>query len=357
MSKLPFYLAGAGGGALTSFLDLVQHPNQGTVDRVGSTLKEQFFGETSVFLGSAFWSIALIILVSVFVCWVYETTSRTDGFLRGCAVLAAFSIGAPGPIINRQVSDLPSTFQAAGATFVGSANAQTPSEGTPGTSTGEAFVVLDHLKEMKPRPDSTVTVRSNPSNTPIAIFTIPDNTARIAQPYGTYNVEVNTPGFATIKFDLVIKEPLSAFSVSAPPSSVPLALQKLLVANKVDLKPNDAERYKQLGRKKALLRDFDAAISNYQQSLAIEPNDGITHDYLGYALFRVGKYDEAAQEFRIAISQRPDYNWPPVNLIKVDCAKQKYAEARQKFDAVRTVTGIWKTDGEFRQLCAPILDQ
>ena len=93
----------------------------------------------------------------------------------------------------------------------------------------------------------------------------------------------------------------------------------------------------------------------YAQSLALEPNDGLTHDYLGYALFRLGRYAEAVQEFQTAIVQRPDYKWPPINLIKVDCIQQKFAEARQKLDVVRGTTALWKSDEEFMRLCAPIL--
>ena len=40
MGKLPFYAAGGGAGALTSILDLLKDPNQGTIARVGSMLKE-----------------------------------------------------------------------------------------------------------------------------------------------------------------------------------------------------------------------------------------------------------------------------------------------------------------------------
>jgi hypothetical protein len=360
-NKLPFYLAGAGAGALTSILDLLKDANQGTIARVGSMLKEALFPTVSLFLGPAFWGIVLVVLVSLFVCWVFEVTSRLDGFLRGCTVLAAFSIGAPSPIINKQVSDLsPSIVVRQAGTLplsITNAFAQAPSpEGKPGSSTGEVYIVLDHLKEVKPRPDSTVTVRSSPSHSAIAIFRIVDNTARILQPYGQYMVEVETPGFANITFDLTIDQLLAAYSVTAQPSSVPLALQKLFVATKVELKPNDAEKYKQLGRKRRLVEDFEGAISNYQQALALEPNDGVTHDYLGYAYFRLGKYAEAEKEFQIAIVQRPDYKWPPVNLIKLDCAQQKYTEARRKFNDVRTVTEIWKSDGEFIKICAPILN-
>jgi TPR repeat len=362
MDKLPFYVAGAGAGALTSILDLLKDPNQGTIARVGSMLKEHLFGGVNLFFSPAFWGIVLIVGVSLFVCWVFEVTSRLDGFLRGCTILAAFSIGAPGPIINKQLGDLGSSFvavaQVAGLPFVVSkAIAQASSvQGQPGTATGEVYIVLDHLKKMIPRPDSTVTIRGSLSHSTIAIFKIVDNTARILQPYGRYTVEVETPGFANISFDLTIDQLLTAYSISAQPSSVPLALQKLLAATKVELTPNVSEKYKQLGLKRRLVEDFEGAILNYQQSLALDPNDGLTHDYLGYAYFRLGRYAEAVREFQVAIVQRPDYKWAPINLVKVDCAQQKYAEARQKFEAVRTVTTLWKSDGEFMQLCGSILN-
>jgi hypothetical protein len=363
MDRLPFYLAGAGAGALTSILDLLKDPNQGTVARVGSMLKEHLFGGLNLFFSPAFWAIILVLAASLFVCWVFEVTSRLDGFLRGCTILAAFSIGAPSPIINKQITDTRSDGFAARSQVTGlprlvsTASAQTSSsQDQSGTAIGEVYVILDHLKEMIPRPDSVVTVRSSPSHSRIAIYTIVDNTARILQPYGQYIVDIETPEFSNITFDLTIDAPLAAYSVSAQRSLVPLPLQKLLVATKVQLRPNDAERYKQLGRKRRLVDDFEGAMLNYQQSLALEPNDGLTHDYLGYALFRLGRYAEAVQEFKTAIVQRPDYKWPSINLIKVDCVQQKFTEARQKFDVVQGTMTLWKSDEEFMKLCAPVLN-
>src|SRR5262249_9971962 len=209
---------------------------------------------------------------------------------------------------------------------------------------------------MIPRPDSIITIRNAISHSTIAIYRIGDNTARILQPYGRYTVEVETTGFARISFDLTIDQPLTAYSVSAEPSSVPLAVQKLLTATNVELKPNDSEKYKRLGVKRRLVEDFEGAILNYQRSLAIDPNDGITHDYLGYACFRLGRYAEAEKEFQVAIVQRPDYKWPPINLVKVYCAQQKYAEARKQFEGIRTTTSLWKSDVEFMNLCGSILN-
>jgi hypothetical protein len=360
MKKLPFYLAGGGAGVFTSFLDLLKDPNQGTIARVGAMLRENLLAGVNLFFAPAFWAIVLIVIASLFVCWVFEVTSRMDGFLRGCSVLAAFSIGAPSPIINKQVGDLDSGVAAArhvGDLSLAVGSAWALEETKPRTSNGEVYIVLDHLKTMNPRPDSTVTVRNGTSQAAISIFRIPDNVARIFEPYGTYTVDVATPGFANIRFDLKIDQLLAAYSVSAQTSAIPLPIQKLITPTKVELTPNDAEKYKQLGRKRRLVDDFEGAVANYQQSLALEPNDGLTHDYLGYAFFRLRKYEEAVREFQIAIVQRPDYKWSSVNLIKVDCAQRKYGEARQKLDQLRQVTNIWQSDGEFRQLCAEIVNE
>jgi hypothetical protein len=284
-----------------------------------------------------------------------------DGFLRGCTILAAFSIGAPNPIINKQLGDFASDFVSVRHTVslpfvVSTATAQSLSPDQPSIHTGEVYIVLDHLRKLIPRPDSTITIRNGVSYSPIAIFRIVDNTAKILQTYGQYVVEVQTPGFANITFDLTIDKPLTAYDVSAQPSSVPLALQRLLATTKVELTLNDSEKHKQLGVKRRLVDDFEGALSNYQQSIALDTDDGITHDYLGYSYFRLGRYAEAAREFQIAIVQRPDYKWAPINLVKVDCKQQKYAEAREKFEAVRTVTTLWKSDEEFMRICVSIVN-
>jgi hypothetical protein len=361
MGKLSFYAAGGGAGALTSFLDLLKDPNQGTIARMGPPLKQALFGNSDVFFGAPFWAIILVILSSLFVCWVFEVTSRLDGFLRGCTILAAFSIGAPSPIINKQISELESgsvsvTRLSELPLAISKANAQASiNPGQSNTSVGEVFVVLGHLKDIIPRPDSTVTIRSASSNSPIAIFRIPDNIARILQPYGKYIVEIQTPGFTNISFDLTIDQSLATYSVSAEASGVPLALQRLLATSRVQLRPNDAEKFKQLGVKRRLVDDFEGAISNYKQAIALEKNDGLTHDYLGYSYFRLGKYEEAAQEFQTAIKLRPDYKWALINLVKVDCAQQKFGEAREKFETIRTESDLWASDAEFVRICASIV--
>lgn len=362
MNKWPFYLAGAGGGALTATLDFFKDWHTGTVARVSSVLGEHLLSGATLFnLRAPFWTIILIVATSLFVCWVFEVTSRLDGFLRGCTVVAAFSIGAPNPIIDEQhiPAGNPKNAHLVGPTqlsvfqtIVPSASAQNRSP--PISDVGEAYVRLEHLREVTPIPQSTITIRDDSSRI-ISLFKINTDTIRIIQPYGNYLVEVETPGFRTVDFELTISQPVSGSRISAGQSSIPVSIQKMVSATKVTAAVDEAEKYKQIGRQERFAGNWDAAISNYEKSLEINQNDAITHDYLGYAYFRQGKFDEAVKQFQLAIEHDRNYVWSYVNLIKVDCAQQRYDEARQKLKSLQIRTDVWKSDVELGVICKPIL--
>jgi hypothetical protein len=361
MKKWQFYLAGGGAGALTSLLDFFKDWDNGTVARVASALGQHLFGGTNLYLTPTFWAIVLIFVVSVFVCWVFEVRSRFDGFLRGCTVLAAFSIGAPNPVINQQfipsrnpnLSLASATQLAEPPAMISSAIAQ---NSLPlSTPTGEAYVRLGHLQGKTSVPESTVTIRDDSSRR-IEIFKTTDDTIKVVQPYGNYLIEVQTPGFADIDFELTVDQPVSGNRVTAQRSSVPLAIQRLVTAARVEATVDEAEKHKQLGRQQRFAGNWDAAIAEYQKSLQINFDDALTHDYLGYAYFRQGEYQEAAKEFNLAIERKPDYEWAYVNLIKVDCAQEKYEVARQKLAVLRARTEIWKADVELGQICRSIMN-
>jgi len=357
-----FYAAGAGGGAMAAILDFFRDWNNGTVARVASVLGQHLFGGINLLLSSGFWAIILIVMVSLFVCWIYEVTSRLDGFLRGCSVVAAFSIGAPSPIINQQLSPatnpsallVPGNAQVAAlGGIISAATAQETSQSN--AATGQTYVRLVNLRDVSPIPESTVTILTE-SFERVSLYTVAGNIIKIAQLYGAYFVEVQTPGFATIEFPLKINDPVSAIKVSAPESSVPTVLQRLLTPVRVTAAVDNAETYKQLGRQQRLAGNWDAAIRDYQKSLEFDPSDALTHDYLGYAYFRQARYSDATKEFNAAQKLKPDYKWSLVNLIKVDCAQGNYEEARKSLQILRAQTNIWRSDVEFARICKPILN-
>jgi hypothetical protein len=50
MLKLPYYVAGAGASLLSSFLDLINDPTNGTVVRAGSAMRRALFSGSTHFL-------------------------------------------------------------------------------------------------------------------------------------------------------------------------------------------------------------------------------------------------------------------------------------------------------------------
>lgn len=105
--------------------------------------------------------------------------------------------------------------------------------------------------------------------------------------------------------------------------------------------------------------DYAKAISYYDRALAHSPHDPGILNLKGYALFKLRKYDDAAAVLNRSIMGDLSNPWPELNLAKVQCANQKYVEAKAaiKFIIVNepgfidTVLG----DGEFTRVCKPIM--
>jgi hypothetical protein len=300
-------------------------------------------------------AIIVILLVSIFACWVYEVTSRLDGFLRGCSILAAFSVGSPNPIINSQFDQAQSrpTQSQSSLEFIRSAFAQ--GADSPITQVGDAFIILTHLKSASPSPMSIITVDDS-GGARIAAYRISGYRFRVTQPFGTYTVNVSTPGYASIIFKLTIDDSTVAFDVSAPKSSLPLGLQKLTTETQVVLQPDESERLKQTGKKKLLVQDFTGAIADYRHALSLNSADDETSDFLAYALFRAGNLAESEQLLVTLIGRHPENDKVRINLLKVECSENKMTEAHANFDnTLRNKQIAWSDDGEFVRVCHSLL--
>lgn len=68
--------------------------------------------------------------------------------------------------------------------------------------------------------------------------------------------------------------------------------------------PQTAADFLARGAYYASQRNFDAAISDYRRSLALESDNPVAHNRLGMALLMKNQFAEATQEFRAAIDQR-----------------------------------------------------
>jgi hypothetical protein len=349
--KLQFYLASAGAGLLSSFLDLVKDPTNGTIARTGSAIHQGLFPNPLV--SQNLIAILAIVLVSIFACWVFEVTSRLDGFLRGCTILAAFSVGSPSPIINSQIDQINAPKSQSALPFTASAFAQTAYPDAP--TVGSAYIILTHLKTTLAPPDSIVTVNLFYGER-VSVFRISRYRIEITQPYGKYTVHVDTPGYTSITFTLTITQPIEAYDVTAPESSIPIAFQKLTTATQAVLRPDESEQSKQLGRAKAVSHDFAGAITDYQHSLALDPTDDETITFFGYALFRTGNNGRAESVLLEVLTRHPENNFARINLIKAQCAGGKLEDAKHNFDlGLRQLKDFWSNDGEFVRVCKSLI--
>ena len=366
-----FYVAGAGAGAFVAFIDFMNNTQNGTVAKMGAVLDRHLFPQIDLLLSPNFWAILLIVLVSIFVCWVYEVESRLDAFLRGCSILAAFSIGAPDPSRDNSQpapdalvpTTPPMQIQQLQGRSYGSviiipkaraANALAATE--PRASVGEITIVLSHLAGHEPAPESTVEVKDRDRRR-VALFQVKGDKFRISQPYGRYLVSVDTRGFAVIRFHIDIDRPIWAYSVDAQASSIPIFLQKLARPEAVVVRSDEAEAYKQIGRQRALKRDFEGALANYRRSLERRPDDSQTLSFMGYALYRLGHFADAEEMLRQGLEISPDSPLLLLNLAKAQCGQGEFDAARETLNngALAEHKELLRDESELLRACAPII--
>ena len=80
-------------------------------------------------------------------------------------------------------------------------------------------------------------------------------------------------------------------------------------------------------------KDFNGAIEHLKKYTAAQPDDAYGHALLGSALHSAKRYDDAAQEYELALTLYPGYGFVEVNLGRVYFALNKPDKAVQMFRA------------------------
>jgi Flp pilus assembly protein TadD len=70
----------------------------------------------------------------------------------------------------------------------------------------------------------------------------------------------------------------------------------------------------------------DAALSQFQQALAIHPGDAEAHNGLGVALAQKGRLDLAIAQFQEALRLEPDYTGAQMNLTQARAMTRSKAQ-------------------------------
>jgi predicted TPR repeat methyltransferase len=97
----------------------------------------------------------------------------------------------------------------------------------------------------------------------------------------------------------------------------------------VQLAPEDAQAYNNLGSVLLELNRFDEAEINIRQALKLHPDYAPAHTNLGTALQELGRLDEAVESYRKALALNPDYALAHNNLGNVFRTKGDFARAKE----------------------------
>ena len=107
----------------------------------------------------------------------------------------------------------------------------------------------------------------------------------------------------------------------------------------VDLDPHRGDTYFHLGTALAEARQWDGAVAAYRKAIA-QPSLTVTdyaHQNLGLALFHLGRYREAEDALRFALSLDPELQAAYYNLGLVMTAEKRPDEAKAFFRRARQI--------------------
>ena len=107
----------------------------------------------------------------------------------------------------------------------------------------------------------------------------------------------------------------------------------------VDLDPHRGDTYFHLGTALAEARRWDGAVAAYRKAIA-QPSLTVTdyaHQNLGLALFHLGRFREAEDALRFALSVDPDLQAAYYNLGLVLTAEKRQDEAKAFFRRARQI--------------------
>jgi Flp pilus assembly protein TadD len=120
----------------------------------------------------------------------------------------------------------------------------------------------------------------------------------------------------------------------------------------------EAERNVQEGISARLTGKFDQAVQSYDKALRLTPEDPMVLELKGYALFRMGNYDEAITTLEAALVSDTARTraFIPLNMIKAYCAAGRDQQIspllRTSNIAAATLLSWWDKDAELRKVCA-----
>lgn len=135
-------------------------------------------------------------------------------------------------------------------------------------------------------------------------------------------------------------------------TDVAIEYRKLIEAKRRDTALSKALEQ---GKQQRYELKFRQAVTNYETALLFEPGNVEALEYKGYALFRLGRFNEALDALWEARSIDPTREMVHLNIVKVECARRSEDGVQQAVDnskfPLEQVATWYQRDGEFVEVC------
>jgi len=191
---------------------------------------------------------------------------------------------------------------------------------------------------------------------PVAYQKITQPQFTVTKPMGKYLMDVEMDGYRRIRAPITLEEQPRAYDLPVGEKTrVPIGIQHLYGADRKGPVLNEKETFKFSGAELSRRGDYAGAVALYDKSLAAGPRDKETLNYKGYALYKIGRFDDAAKALAAAVELDPSYYVARLNTAKVACRRGQLAEARNAVLGIPVLKAqelaVIAADGEFTSNC------
>lgn len=358
------------GGLFLCIADLVQNDRQGQIMKVGGVLKRTLVPNSDI---EGWLGLLAVLLLSAALCWVFRPATRGDAFAKGASVFAILAALVPANVRPGASLTSPDNSGKPPASAlsllwlpVSRAHAQSVIPMNPvakariavGGSGGLEQDVAGRIQSS----GLSVWLIDPESGQEVAFERVKIDHFVISKPPKRYILEVELDGFRRMRTELDLKgDPQSYDLKLTERGGILSSVQRLLPAARPDLVLNKGETFKLQGAEASRRGDFPVALAAYDEALKLQANDKETLNYKGYALYRLGKFEEAAKVLSVARQLDPSFFLVRLNLAKASCRLGRTAEAST---AIFGQPGLTKqelqvahAEGEFTRDCKNLAKQ
>jgi hypothetical protein len=349
------------GGIFLCLADLLQNKANGQLGKLGSVIGPPF----RLQLENELIGLLVILVLGCLLCWVFRPTNRGESFSRGASVFAVLAALVPAGVTPGGLSSStpvrPPQPDKDTVSIIGSAHAQTV---IPLTPTGKLLVRIvggegvtdEDIQSSISKEGVSVSLLEPDSKRKIGFDKLWASRFEIVRPPAKYLMELEVGGFERVRGEIEIASETKVIDVKIDKrSALPLGIQRIFSAAPLAFGVNERETLIERGKDAARRGQYVAAVNLYDKALAMDAKDKQTLNYKGYALFRLGKLDDAYKVLTASRQIDADYFLARLNLAKVACRLGRTKEATDALAGGNALTPrqarVVLQDGEYLLVC------